>query len=58
MVFVRVKLGNAEGMGKTTSGTFTKMFDAVGIGTTVSFIFAPIKAIGNALFSVKEVSSR
>jgi hypothetical protein len=53
---VQGQLGSAEGMGKTTSGTFNKIFDAAGVGSAASFIFAPIKAIGNALFFLVSIS--
>ena len=51
---VQGKLGSAEGMGTTNSSTFNKMFNLGELGSMSSLIFAPLKAIGNALFSVKK----
>ena len=51
---IQSKLGSAEGMGTSYSEGLNKVTGLADIGTVASFIFAPIKAIGNALFSVKK----
>lgn len=51
---IQGKVGTAEGMGTFKSSTFNKAFDFGEMGAIGSMIFAPIKAIGNALFSVKK----
>ena len=51
---IQGKLGSAEGMGTSYSEGLNKVTGLADIGMVASFIFAPIKAIGNALFSVKK----
>lgn len=51
---IQGKLGSAEGMGTSYSEGLNKVTGLADIGTVASFIFAPIKAIGKALFSVKK----